>query len=370
MIRVCLVAPAYMTGGQAIEARTLLDGFAHDPEVRVELQPIDPRLPEWLARIRGVRTIARMPLYWSGLVRRILRCDVVHVFTAAFWPFLLTTTPAVLLGRLFRRPVILNYRDGRAEDHIGSAWVGWVLRKASVLVFPSGFLEQVFRNFGFAGIVVPNVVDTDRFVFRRRSPVAPVLLSCRLLEDLYAVDNTIRAFRELKQRVPAARLIIIGDGDRRPALEELVRSEGIAGVEFHGAVAHADVPLWFERADILVNSSRIDNMPHSLIEAFAAGLPIVTTPAGGIPYVVQDGRNGVHVEVDNPGAMAAAILRLLEEPGLADRLVEQGRQDCDAHYAWPAARRQWVAQYAQLASSASAIRSAGAAPAPTGAANE
>jgi glycosyltransferase involved in cell wall biosynthesis len=349
MIRVCVVAPAYMTGGQAIEARTLIDGFAADPDVRLELQPIDPPLPAWLARIRGVRTLARMPLFWFGLIRRILRADVVHVFTAAFWPFLLTTTPAVLAGRALGRPVILNYRDGRAAQHIGAGWVRRVLNRATLLVFPSGFLRDVFRQFGYEGVIVANVVDTSRFRFRARVPLRPVLLSCRLLEELYDVANTIRAFAIVKERFPAARLLVIGDGDRRGALEELVAAAGIRDVEFHGAVPHAAVPDWFDAADILVNSSRIDNMPHSLIEAFAAGLPVVTTPAGGIPYVVQDGHNGLHVESGDPAAMAKAVCRLLEEPHLAEGLVARARQDCEEHYAWQAAKRDWKAHYRALA---------------------
>ena len=215
MIRICVVAPAYMTGGQAIEARTLVDGFAGDPDFRMELQPIDPRIPGWIAGIRGIRTIARMPLYLAGLVRRIRRADVVHVFTAAFWPFALTTAPAVVIARMMGRPVVLNYRDGRAADHIGARPVQWVLRRASRLVFPSGFLRDLFRTFGFEGEVVPNVVDTDRFRFRERKPLRPVILSCRLLEELYAVENTIRAFARVRERRPDARLVVIGDGDRR-----------------------------------------------------------------------------------------------------------------------------------------------------------
>ena len=354
MIRVCVVAPRYMTGGQAIEARTLVDGFAGDPEIRVELQPIDPRIPEWLARIRGVRTVARMPLYLRGLVRRIRRADVVHVFTAAFWPFALTTTPAVLIARAMGRPVVLNYRDGRAADHIGAAPVRFVLKRATRLVFPSGFLRDLFRRFGFEGEVVPNVVDTERFRFRERVPLQPVLLSCRLLEELYAVENTIRAFARVRARYPDARLIIIGDGDRRPSLEALVRDEGIGGVAFHGAVPHSEVPDWFDRADILVNSSRIDNMPHSLIEAFAAGLPVVTTPAGGIPYVVEDGRNGIFVPVDDAGAMAAAVVRLLEDGPLARSLVAEGTRDVEALYSWTAAKRRWETVYRELAGAAPA----------------
>ena len=351
MIRICLVAPGWMIGGQAVEARALVEGFANDPDVRVTLQPIDPRIPAWLARLRGIRTLVRLPLYLVGLLRGILRSDAVHVFTAAFWPFLLTTTPAILLGRLLGRPVMVNYRDGRARDHIKYRVVRWVLRRADVLVFPSGFLRDVFAEFGLAGIVVSNVVDTSRFVYRERSPLRPVLLSCRLLEELYAVENTIRAHQAVRRRVPDARLLVVGDGDRRTALEALVRDEQIEGVEFIGSVAHQEMGEWFQRADILVNSSRIDNMPHCLIEAFAVGMPVVTTPSGGIPYVVQNLRNGLHVPRDDPQSMADAIMRLLDEPPLAANLIRTGREDCDAKYSWVAVRRQWVSLYSALASS-------------------
>jgi L-malate glycosyltransferase len=348
VIRVCLVAPAYMTGGQAVEARTLVDGFAADAEVRVELQPIDPRVPAWIAGVRGLRTVARMPLFYAGLVRRILRSDVVHVFTAAFWPFLLTTTPAVLLARLFGRPVVLNYRDGRAREHIRYAAVRWILRRATILVFPSGFLRDTFAEFGLHGVVVPNVVDTSRFRFRRRQPLRPVLLSSRLLEELYAVENTILAFEIVRREWNEARLLIVGDGDRRQALEQLVSERRIEGVKFVGRVPHHEMGEWFDQADILVNSSRIDNMPHCLIEAFAAGMPIVTTPAGGIPFVVEDRRTGLFAPIGDPAAMAGAVLELLNDAELAARLTGAGTNECERRYAWTAARHAWIELYYRL----------------------
>ena len=352
MIRVCLVAPGWVNGGQAVEATTLRRGFADDPEVRVELQPIDPRIPAALAAIPALRTVIRLPLYFAGLVRRLLRADVVHVFTAAFWPFLLTTTPAILLGRMFGRPVILNYRDGRARDHLKYAVVRWILRRSTILVFPSDFLRDVFAEFGLLGHVVSNVVDTGKFKFRTRGLLRPVLISFRLLEELYAVENTILAHSELLRDYPDARLLVVGDGDRRGMLEALVRQQQIEGVEFVGWVPHQEIGEWFDRADIMVNSSRIDNMPHCLIEAFAAGLPVVTTPSGGIPYIVQHEVNGLHVPCDQPEAMADAVRRLLRDPDLARQLVEQAHRDCEARYSWAAARREWTAQYRQLAETA------------------
>jgi len=349
MIRVCVVAPAHMTGGQRIAARTVITGFADDPDFRLELQPIDPPLPPWLAGIRGLRTIARMPLYLGGLVRRIGRADVVHIYTAAFWPFVLTTLPALVLARLMGRPVLLNYHDGRAAEHLAWRWVRWTLRRATVLVFPSEFLRAIFHRFALDGEVVFNVPDIEQFRFRCRERLSPTLISCRLLERLYAVENTLRAFALIRAAKADARLIVIGGGDQEERLKAIVRDERIEGVEFHGPVTHREVAAWFDRADIFVNSSRADNMPNSIIEAFASGLPVVTTRPGGIPFIVEHERNGLLVEVDDPDALAAAVLRLLDDPALAGRLVQEGRRDCRERYSWEVARAHWSDLYGRLA---------------------
>lgn len=89
-------------------------------------------------------------------------------------------------------------------------------------------------------------------------------------------------------------------------------------------------------------------MPHSIIEAFSGGLPVVTTKAGGIPYIVEDGRNGLLVETDRPEQMAEAILSLLRDPALARRLVQEGLRDCGERYAWSAAKRRWSALYTDI----------------------
>lgn len=348
-----------MTGGQAVEARTIVQGFSGHTDVHVELQPIDPQIPAVLARMRGVRTLARMPLFCVGLVRRVARSDVVHLFTAAFWPFLLTTTPAILVARLLRKPVILNYRDGRACHHLRAHWVRWVLKRATVLVFPSDFLRNVFRAHGFDGEVIHNVVDMSRFRFRDRRPLRPVLISCRLLERLYAVENTLHAFVRVQRVYPEARLMVLGAGDQEAFLCVIIEREGIRGVEFHGSVSHDHVAAWFDRADVFVNSSREDNMPHSIIEAFSSGLAVVTTNSGGIPHIVEHQRNGILVEIDRPEAMAQAILQLLQDQALAGRLIAEARQDCCKLYSWGAVKRSWITLYARLAGASPAFDHAG-----------
>ena len=107
---------------------------------------------------------------------------------------------------------------------------------------------------------------------------------------------------------------------------------------------------WYDEADVYLNSSDIDNMPNSIIEAFACGLPVVTTRPGGIPYVVEHERNGLLVDCDDHEALAASALRLFDEPALAERLITEGLRDVQERYTWAAVSDEWAALYRSLVS--------------------
>ena len=115
---------------------------------------------------------------------------------------------------------------------------------------------------------------------------------------------------------------------------------------------------WYDEADVYLNASDIDNMPNSIIESFACGLPVVTTRAGGIPYIVEHERNGLLVDCGDHAALAAAALRLLDEPALARRLIDEGLSDVKRLYTWEAVGDGWAALYRRLVGAeASAVTS-------------
>jgi glycosyltransferase involved in cell wall biosynthesis len=100
--------------------------------------------------------------------------------------------------------------------------------------------------------------------------------------------------------------------------------------------------------DVYLNSPNFDCMPGSLIECFAAGVPVVSTRAGGIPYIVTDGVTGLLVDTDDHEALAARAIYLLENPSAARAIIEKARQEC-ARYAWAVIRPQWLDLYERLA---------------------
>jgi L-malate glycosyltransferase len=348
-LRVLLVAPAApMIGGQAMQAERLLRKFRPEPRVEVDLQPINPRFFAGLQKIKYLRTILTSAKYLADLLWKIPRYDVIHIFSASYYSFLIAPAPAALIARLFRKKTILNYRSGEAADHLQN-WKSAVpmIRWFDEIVAPSGYLVDVFERFGLKSQTIFNFVETERFRFRQRRPVRPVFLSNRNFEPLYNVACILRAFALIRKAVPEARLVVAGDGQERAQLHRLANELKLENIEFIGAVPPEKMPEIYDAADIYLNSPNIDNMPNSIIEAFACGLPVVSTNAGGIPYIVEHERTGLLVEINDHEALAAASLRVLESEALADRLIAEARREC-GKYSWESVRRQWLEIYHRL----------------------
>ena len=352
-LRVLIVAPSMdILGGQAVQAAQLLARLSEEPSLEVSFLPINPRLPGPLRKLQAikyVRTIVTSLLYIALLIKRVRTHDVIHIFSASYFSFLLAPTPAVLIARLYRKKTVLNYRSGQAEDHL-RRWPRTTSRTFSLvdeIAVPSGYLVDVFAKFKLVSRSIFNFVDLDRFKFRERRPLRPVFLANRNLELLYNVGCVLRAFAIIQQRVPDARLIVAGEGSQRSELEHLAGALKLRNVDFVGRVPAGKMHEIEGEADIYLNGSEIDNMPGSIIEAFASGLPVVTTDAGGIPYIVRNEKTGLMVHCGDYEAMAAAALRLLEDNELATELARRAREECKK-YQWAAVKSEWISLYQEL----------------------
>jgi L-malate glycosyltransferase len=332
----------------------LFERFHDSPGLEVGFLPVNPRLPgpfRVLQRVKYLRTVATSIAYVASLLRRVPRYDVVHAFSASYYSYLLAPLPALVVGKLYGKRTLLNYRSGEADDHLAH-WprtaVPTMRRFADAIVAPSGYLVDVFARHGLPARSIFNFVNLDHLPHRERDVLRPIFLSNRNFEPLYNIGCTLDAFALVQRDVPDARLVLVGDGGERAALEAHARTLGLRNVAFLGRVPPERMSELYDEADVYLNSPNIDNMPGSIIEAYAAGLPVVTTDAGGIPYIVRHGETGLMVPCNDAPALAAASLRLLREPGLARRLSAQARADCLRYYVWPAVEAEWVSLYAEL----------------------
>ena len=346
-----IAASLRYVGGQSAQADLLRRSWHDDAEVSANFIPIDPTFPKglgWAERIPVLRTIVRQPLYFRELWRGLKRADIAHIFSASYWSFLLAPVPAWWIARLRGKKVLIHYHSGEARDHLHRfASARRMLRKVDSIVVPSQYLADVFKEFDLVSEIIANVAELDRFTFRERRPLRPHLICTRGFAPYYCVDVVIRAFAEVKKSYPDAQLDLVGSGPLEPQMRDLVRELGLSGVNFKGAVAHSQIHTCYNLADIFINGSRLDNMPVSILEAFAAGTPVVSTSPECMPYLIDHGRTGLLSPVGDPLALAKNVVTLLEDADLAGRLAANARRDSEK-YNWQAIRGQWIHLYTQL----------------------
>ncbi|MEO6065615.1 MAG: glycosyltransferase family 4 protein, partial [Lysobacterales bacterium] len=276
-----------------------------------------PYRPRWVGNLRGVRALLRLLPYLWRLWRGARHADVAHIMANSGWAWHLFAAPAVWIAWASGLPVVLNYRGGDASAFFDRHFrcVRPTLSRVARVVVPSGFLAEVFQRYGIATTIVPNIVNLEAFYPALTVPLSPHVIVTRNLEAIYDVGTAIRAFALVSERFPAARMTVAGSGPALKGLQLLAAGLRVNDrVTFAGPIDNAKLPDLYRSASIVVNASLVDNMPISLLEAMASGVPIVSTRVGGIPHLVEDGVTALLVEAGDAPAMAAAISSLVGDP--------------------------------------------------------
>lgn len=339
-------------GGMAMQTVQLARLLAEEG-IDVDLvQTNAPYRPKVAGRIKGLRAVVRLLPYLWHIWRLAGRTDVIHLMANSGWSWQLFAAPVIWMGWLRRTPVIVNYRGGEAREYLAASaqWVKPSMTRASRLVVPSGFLQQVFNEEGLLSTVIPNIIDLELFHPPSQPPSgsAFTLVITRNLEPIYGLATAIRAIALVRGQVPQIQLKIAGSGPQGAELKRLVSSLGLEKeVVFLGRLDRTEIVDLYHSANGMLNPTRVDNMPNSVLEALACGLPVISTNVGGVPYIVQDEQTALLVAPDNEQEMAQAIVRLSEDGDLRRQLSERGRREV-AQYAWAEVWPRWRAVYTNL----------------------
>jgi glycosyltransferase involved in cell wall biosynthesis len=202
--------------------------------------------------------------------------------------------------------------------------------------------------------VIANGVDARQFQPGARRGNGSFRIACvgRLIFNK-GPQFLIEAAPEVLQAHPEAEFVLVGDGPLRARLEERARELRIGHrVDFLGS--RSDVAAILQGCDVLVRPSLLEGMPLAVLEAMACGLPVVATPVAGTSELVRDGENGLLVRPADPGALAGAILRLMEDEPLREAQGRRGRRLVERGHSWDAVAAQTAAVYRELLSPASA----------------
>lgn len=254
----------------------------------------------------------------------------------------------------FGKPVVFTLRGGDLPRFAARVprRVRALLRRAAAVIVPSQYLLDAMREFRNDLQLLDNPLDLSNYEFRVRRPAAPKLVWLRAFHHIYNPALAPRVLRRLAEEFPDISLVMVGRDKHDGSLEETRRVAAELGVadriRLPGGVPKKDVASWLNEGDIFLNTTNVDNAPVSVLEAMACGLCVVSTAAGGMAHLAEDGREVLLVRPDDPDAMADAVRRILREPDLAERLSKGGRERvarCD----WSILLPTWEALFRRAA---------------------
>lgn len=211
-------------------------------------------------------------------------------------------------------------------------------RRADGVVVPSRYSsEAVQRAYGLPQeriAVVPEPVlppEADGADSHAPARPRPTVLSVARQYPRKRTDVLLRAVPELAERISDVRVRIVGDGPELPALEELARELGVTDrVVFRGRIPDGELAREYAGADVFCLPSEQEAYGIAAVEAMAAGLPVVAARAAALPEVVDEGVDGLLVEPGRAGPLTDALVRLLRDPGLRERMGRAGRRKAEA----------------------------------------
>ena len=319
-LRIGVIAPfPPPRGGMSILAEVLTESFnkAGASVSRINTS----RLPPNLARRLGLGKIHQHFTFYTDLLRRLDQ-DVYLLISSSGLSFYTKIFPALCIIRMRGRPVVLDFVGGGILHKLHPLYV-FLLRRFKNILVPTPTFQKTFSDKGIPSSVFPHIVRVENFHNQKSSDEGVTLIAAKALVRYSGIQDIIKAFSIIQKELPNAQLKIIGEGPERGNLERFILDRSITGIEFLGSVSHCDMPKIFGSASIFLHGTRIESFGLVLVEAMAAGLPIVSTNSGGIPDVIRDEFSGLLVNYGDYREMARQALLVLTNR----RIYEQIRQN-------------------------------------------
>jgi len=273
---------------------------------------------------------------------------MVHLFGGPGVSFYGWILPLVLITRFFGKRVLLDCGNGVSEsgpDEIGRLTQAVLLLCDRVLL-ASDYQVQQAKSVGLRGVYISGSVDLSLVEPRLIESVQPRIVVAGHLDKISNLRCAIRAFKLVKQKYPRTEMLVIGDGPERARLEVMVAMGKIGGITFTGEVDRDSFRRHLRESDIYLNCCSVDYLPETLLEAAAHGLPVVTTPVGGIRDALEDRRDALIVKAGDHGGLADRLIELVENSELVKQLSQRGETTA-TRFDWKKISRRWLEFYSR-----------------------
>ena len=288
----------------------------------------------WHADIFSTKgNLIRRCIAFFKLLCKARRYDIVHIHACSYWG-MVPAVFGIIAGKLWHKRTIITYHGGEAKEYFAknAAFVRRWLGRADEVIVLSGFLKEIFDQHQIPCVVIPNIVVL-RPQTEHTTTVAPNFISIRHLEPLYNILCVLQAYEQVLKQYQEASLDILGQGSMRAELEAYVQEHNLTAVRFIGQVPNNKIYDYFAKASIMLSAPKIDNMPVSLLEAMNAGLLVISSRVGGVPYMIEDGKTGLLFESDNSEDMAAKMIWALEHPQEVNTMILNAQGEVQK-YSW------------------------------------
>ena len=273
------------------------------------------------------------------LVCKASRYDILHIHACSYWG-MVPAVFGIIAGKLWRKRTIITYHGGEAREYFAknAAFVRRWLGRADKVIVLSGFLKEIFDQHQIPCVVIPNIVVLSP-QNEHTTTVAPKFISIRHLEPLYNIPCVLQAYEQVLKQYPEATLDVLGQGSLCAELEAYVQDNKLTGVTFIGQVPNDKIYDYFAKASIMLSAPKIDNMPVSLLEAMNAGLLVISSRVGGVPYMIVDGKTGLLFESDDADDMAAKMIWALEHTEEANNMILAAQKEVQK-YSWENVKKE------------------------------
>lgn len=298
----------------------------------------------------GLGFISYLVLPWLYIryLLAIARSDVVLLISGSGSALSLKMLPAVLIARVMGKKCFMQFAGGAAVTN-ASSWrlpKKLVFRLLHAVIVPTEPIKEALVRHGIQAKyrVIPHIVNVELFENKQKNLENHTLIAVKGLSSFSGHELLIDVFTLVKKRIPDVQLEILGDGPPRNHLEELVRQRKLEGIHFRGNIPHNKVPKLIQNADIFVHCSRYESFGIALVEAMAAGLPVVAFSVGGIPEVVPDKKAGFLLPYGDIQSFADRIIQLLADSQKYTEISKCARNH-SKRFSWNSLRNEWLDLY-------------------------
>lgn len=275
------------------------------------------------------------------------RCNVLLIDTYSGTAFTYAIVVASL-AKLFRIKYIPILRGGDLPKRFNThpRLSSWFIRNAVNIVVPSAYLQHEVRNRNWAQtILIPNSIQLEMYAFKKRNIIAPKLLWVRSFHKVY---NPLLALEVLKKLMELgyhqAVLCMVGPNKDGTMTEFQNRVKTYGLEEFVEVTGKLSKDEWIKKSEsysIFINTTNVDNTPISVLEAMALGLPVVSTNVGGIPYLLEDGKDALLVGQNDSMEMTQGIINLIKNPDMASYVALHARRKVE-QFSWENVSNKWI----------------------------